>query len=693
MATTETNGFLRVISPDELNRRDEAEIRAAQEAENGPKEDHSQLVGHIRREFRNAKDARYKSGVSKRLIEALRTYRSEYSPEKLKDITAFGGSTAFSRITATKCRAATAILRDLFLSASDEPWILEPTPVPTIPDDMSQLMSQFLAAELAMLSQNGTPVTEQMIEERMQFLSDQAKLASLNKASEDAKKSTKQLNDIFVEGGYYKAMREFLIDLPIFPLACIKGPIVKNVAKTRWVDGKAQITYEPKMHWSRVSPLDLYFSPDAGDVKQSYVIEHVKFSQQDLAALVGVPGYREEAIRAALEEWDGARQSQDWRDWFETEREDLESRDNWGTRGGLIDAIEFHGVVPARMLGEYGVIEKKEKYDATELYMVDAWVVDSHLLKVQLNPALTMVPPYYISSFEKIPGSLYGYGLVDILGDIQNVCNAAMRNLVNNMSMSSGPQVVINTDRLAPGETGNDLYPWKRWKVADHPDGNKSLPPISFFQPQSNASELMGIYEKFSQMADEASALPRYISGGTAGGAGRTASGLAMLMDNASKVMQNVAANVDDDILDPSVSRLYEMVMLTQGDKQILRGDESIQVRGVTVAVQRETDRMRRLEFLQFTMNPQDMQIIGMEGRAEILRELTDDLGMDGKKIVPSATELKQKQMQQQQMMKQLQAMEMANGEGNMLPSPERARNPDMEARRSQENVTRGVVQ
>jgi len=411
---------------------------------------------------------------------------------------------------------------------------------------------------------------------------------------------------------------------------------------------------------------------------------------------VGVPGFREEAIRQALEDFDAVRQSQEWRDWFEAEREDLEDRDFWTTRGQLIDAIEFHGVVPAEMLAESDVIPKKEgedgqpaKYDATEMYMVDAWVVDGHVLKVQLNPALTMVPPYYLSSFEKMPGSLYGYGLVDILEDIQSVCNASMRNIVNNMSMSSGPQVVINDDRLAPNETGNEMFPWKRWHTVDNPDGNKSLPPVSFFQPQSNVQELMGIYEKFSTMADEASALPRYMTGGQAGGAGRTASGLAMLMDNASKVMQNVAANIDDDILDPSVTRLYEMVMLTQGDAKLIRGDESIQVRGVTVAVQRETDRMRKLEFLQMTANPVDLEILGVEGRAEVLREISSDLGMDGKKIVPSGTELKQQQTAKQQaMMAQEQAAIAAQS-----PAPQEARSPAMQAREPQENVTRGIVQ
>ena len=87
------------------------------------------------------------------------------------------------------------------------------------------------------------------------------------------------------------------------------------------------------------------------------------------------------------------------------------------------------------------------------------------------------------------------------------------------------------------------------------------------------------------------------------GGAGRTASGLAMLMGNAAKILQTVAANIDNDVIKEVINALYDMVMLTD-TTGLLRGDESIKVLGVQVAMQRETQRQRQLEFLQITANP-----------------------------------------------------------------------------------------
>ncbi len=113
-----------------------------------------------------------------------------------------------------------------------------------------------------------------------------------------------------------------------------------------------------------------------------------------------------------------------------------------------------------------------------------------------------------------------------------------------------------------------------------------------------------------------------------------------MLMGNAAKILQTVAANIDNDVVEPVVTDLYDMIMLTD-QTGMLRGDESIVVLGVNVAMQRETQRQRQLEFLQITANPMDMQIMGVRGRANVLRPVADGIGLDGETIVPPDEEIK----------------------------------------------------
>ena len=146
------------------------------------------------------------------------------------------------------------------------------------------------------------------------------------------------------------------------------------------------------------------------------------------------------------------------------------------------------------------------------------------------------------------------------------------------------------------------------------------------------------------------------------GGAGRTSSGLSMLMSNANRSMTSIAASVDN-VLECVIQKLYDLILLATGD-EYLRGDENIQVKGATYAQTKETDRMRMIEFLQMTMNPIDTQIMGLPGRATLLKRVSDTLGLDGDDIVPTPEEMAA-QAQQAQLQQQEQA---ANGQEAVPP-------------------------
>src|ERR1019366_2674869 len=137
-------------------------------------------------------------------------------------------------------------------------------------------------------------------------------------------------------------------------------------------------------------------------------------------------------------------------------------------------------------------------------------------------------------------------------------------------------------------------------------------------------------------------------SGGGGGGAGRTASGMAMLMGNASKILQTVSANIDRDVIEPALLQLSDLVLLTD-TSGILTGEESISVLGVNVAIQRETIRQRQLEYLQATMNPTDMKIMGISGRGKVLRAVSQTIGLNGEEVVPADDQLEKLQQAQQE--------------------------------------------
>lgn len=655
MANVENSfGRLRVVSggelEEQLQKEDRERFEAQQEAERGGEDlAMSNLASHIRTQWERMRRHRNSaSGWTDRLMVSLRAFNGEYEPSKLAEIRRFGGSEVYARIIAMKCRGASSLLRDVFLTP-DRSWGINPPADPDVPIEIIQKITELIHSEVQAMRMEGVEIPPSAIRDRTNQLMEAARNAEKKQARMRAKAAQDKIDEILETGGFYRALAEFIVDLPLFPFAAMKGPIVKIVPKVKWENGQAVNVSEPRLIWQRVSPFDLWWTPGASDIEDAEVIERTRITRTDLNDLLDLPGYNHEAIRQALEEY-GRGGYNETPDTSDSERAEYENRENpMVNESGMITCLEYHGNVQGQILVEHG-LDPNLISDPMRDYMVQAYIVGRHVIKVQLSPSPRKRHPYFITSFEKVPGTPVGNGLPDILSDIQEVANATLRALVNNMSISSGPQVVVRDDLISAGTDGEELYPWKRWHITgDDMQAGQTMKPIDFFQPQSNAQELLGVYTKFGEIADELSAIPRHMSGANPGsGAGRTASGLAMLMGNASKILQTVAANIDRDVMEPALLMLYDMLMLTD-DTGILNGDENIRVMGVNVAVQRETQRVRQLEFLQITANPIDAQIIGIPGRAKVLRSISSEIGLDGEGIVPPDDEIAASMAQAQQ--------------------------------------------
>ncbi len=270
--------------------------------------------------------------------------------------------------------------------------------------------------------------------------------------------------------------------------------------------------------------------------------------------------------------------------------------------------------------------------------------------------------PFSVTSLVKIPGTVWGEGLGEQLRDVSQVCNASARSLVNNMALASGPMVGIDSSRLPAGEKITSMHPWKIFQFLRDMVGGQGK-PIEFFQPQSNATELQAVFEKFSTLADEYSNIPRYMLGDNAvGGAGRTAAGLSMLMNAANKGIKNVANNIDTDLIVPTVERLYFALMLNDPDKSI-KGDLQIVARGASGLMMKELLNQRRIEFLKEIPILSEMGIVKPEGIAALAREIVKGLEMPQDQIIPSDDEIRSMQMARQQAEAEAQAQEQADAE------------------------------
>ena len=633
---------LRVVSNEGIDAAEAARVAAQNTASNAQ---YVGLQGFIRNEWdmmRRHRDTAV--GWSERLIQALRAFNGIYDPQKLAEIRKFGGSEVYARLIAAKCRGASSLLRDVYLGA-DRAWGLEPEADPEVPAEVQQAISTLIQSELQQAASIGMQITPQQIKDRLWGLMSKARIAAKKSAEEKTTLAEDKLDELLTEGNFYGALADCIVDVPLFPYVCLKGPSVRMVFEVDWSQGRPLMKRKPKLWWERISPFDVYWTPGAADIEDASIVERTRLTRNDLNDLLDVEGYDHAAIRQVLENYGSGGLSMDW-DMAEAPRAQLESReDPWFNQSRMISCLQYTGNVQGKMLLEHG-FTSADIPDPIRDYAIEAWMIGQYLIKVQLGVSPRRRHKYYISSWEKVPGTPVGNAIPDQISDLQEVCNAAMRSLVNNLSIASGPQVVVNEERLAGLETGEDLYPWKRWRVTNPLLTGSTEKPVDFFQPQSNANELLGVFKAVYDLSDDVSAIPRYLSGNSpGGGAGRTASGLAMLMGNASKILQTVCANIDRDIMNPALTGLLDLVLLTD-QSGMLTGTESVTSKGVAVAMQRETMRARQLEFLQLTANPIDMQIMGPKGRAAVLRSVSTTIGMPGEEIVPTDEELQQQQQQ-----------------------------------------------
>ena len=192
------------------------------------------------------------NGWSNRLVAALRTFNGEYDSSKLMEIRKFGGSDIYARLIAGKCRGATSLLRDIYVNV-DKPWALQPTPDPILPEDIVADVTNLVQVEIGTMTRLGQPPDPGMIRDRTAALMLAARRAAIKKARIQADVSFSKLDDILVEGGFYDALDEGLVDIALFPFMVIKGPVVRITPQVTWVDGKAQVVDKPKMFWNRVS--------------------------------------------------------------------------------------------------------------------------------------------------------------------------------------------------------------------------------------------------------------------------------------------------------------------------------------------------------------------------------------------------------------------------------------------------------
>lgn len=612
----------------------------------------SGLAAHVQSRWEDARRVK-EMGVAARLEDCARRRSGEYSPSKLAQIKEFGGSTIFMNLTNVKCRAIESWLQDIMCPAGDKPWGFKPSPRADIPPHIANAIQQEMAMQAQQMTQQFQGVAPMSaILERARHIEEAAHRMIQKEALERARAMERTVGDQLADGGWAAAFHEFLYDITTYPTGIVKAPVLRAKRVMTW--GQEQDEAGSTLSWTpvvervvrpeveRCSPFDIFPGPGVVHPDDGDMFEVHRFSRRDIESFIGVEGYDENAVRQVLSEY-GSGGLKSWL-WTVTDERDAVDPDNVSSTEKntetTIDALEMWGSVQGKMLLDWG-LEESEVPDPEGEYDVCVWMVGSYVIKAMLNPDPLGKKPYHCASFESVPGSFWGRSPCEIIADVQDMCNACARAMDNNMSLASGPQVEVNVDRTTDGEDIFDIFPLKVWPTTnDLTTSAGGAPAVRFFQPESNAGPLLQVFQFYSKLADDYLAIPSYAYGSSMnlGGAGRTSSGLNMLMGNAAKGVRNLIANIDT-VIQGVITGFYSHNM-RYGDDESVKGDLQPVALGSSSMLARQQQKESRIALLQASANPVDVQIFGAKGRAKLWAEVLRGSSIDPEDFLPQDDKL-----------------------------------------------------
>ncbi len=612
------------------------------------------LVAHLQDGWAKARDNKDK-GVRTILDDCKYKRNNTYSPTELSKISS--GSRAFNPITSRKCVSAEATVLDM-VGNSKPPYDFSATPLPEISDEtIDQITAEVSKDFMERLEEDPSLQPTDAFE--------QAELAHklyseeiMEESKEAYKRMKKRMDDQLHHGNFVDAFKEFSYDIVTYPAGILKHEII-NKKTTKWKDNNLVTEVSPIHSWKRVSPFLFYPSPNMKKIGDGDTYELVRFKRKDLSMLRTNKGYRKDAIERILDTYGsiGVNAFEDHSQSMMV-RTETERQDGMRDSGNVIfDAIEFWGSVSGEVLQGWGIKGIKDKY---EEYDISAIMVAEEVIRVVLNPNREGNKPYYVASYDPSPDSIWGQGIPQKIKDSQEISNTIRRNTINNINLSSGPQVVVNTSLLDP-KSGSftTIRPFKVWMMRSTGTNQRvsASDAFSFIDVPNIVPQLMGAEQYYAAQADEDSGVTRIAEGhleGSSHTAASTATGATLLNENANRMSRKVMSGIDKNVIKPLIRDLYMFNMMDEKVPNVEKFDADIVVYGaLNVNVKQELNVRREKFLLLILQNYASLQnVYPPEKLMVLLREIAGNLELPVDKVVPSQHEMegKKEQAVQQQM-------------------------------------------
>lgn len=443
-----------------------------------------------------------------------------------------------------------------------------------------------------------------------------------------ARKMEKQILDDLAESKAHTEVRRVVHEMCLLGTGIMKGPFNVNKEIPRWVaNEEGERVYDPiirkSFRSSHVSVWNTYPDPSANKPEDmQWLIERHRMNTNQLAELTDRPHFNSKAIDRLLEEG-GNYVYKDFEASLEPDHQQPESLSD------VYEVLEYWGYLDKKMLREYNLPTEGLTGNRAQ---VNVWISGTEVLRVVVNPFLPQRIPYYVVPYEVNPWSLWGTGVPESMEDSQKLMNGFMRMAVDNLALAGNLVFDVDESMLEPGQN-MEIYPGKIFRHRSGGQG-QSINALTF---PNVAPSNMDMFRQIRQIADEETGIPSFAHGQTGiTSPTRTASGMSMLLQNASLNIKTVIRNIDDYLLAPLGQAYFATRMQFGGNNFNIEGDLEVKATGSSSLQAKETRSTQLNTFLQLSAQPALAPMIKIP---TLLKELALTLSMDPEEIINSPEE------------------------------------------------------
>lgn len=573
-------------------------------------------------------------------LDAKRQFRGVYSPEVLAKMHP-KRSKANIRLTRTKVKTVDSRLSDFLEPANGERnWGIKPTPIAEFSENQINAIVEMV---LQQTGQVPTPEEVQLIVQKS--------------AVEKAEKMERVIEDQLASLRYRSIMKEVRHSGNLYGTGILKGPMMNIKSDYSYAmdsesgDWSMQRKDTLTPFIEAVSIWDIFPDLSATTIEDcNYIIQRHKMSKHKLLQLAKRSDFDNDVI------YDYIKSAIDGD--FEEQHYDIELQTLGGTystqestkNSNKYEVLEFWGYLDANDLERVGADIPEDKKGATQLAAC-VWVIGNYVIKACLTPIEGVKWPYYFYYYDKDETSIFGEGIASIMKDVQELINASFRGMLDNAAISAGPQIEANLDLLGDDEDPTEIYPFKVW-LRSGQGADATAPAINVHTMPSYTNNFIQMNEAFEKYGDEVTTIPRYMWGDNPGsGAGRTASGLSMMLGSANITIKDQVKNFDDGITKPFITAMYHWNMQFNPDSTI-KGDYDIIAKGSSSLIAKEVYANSLMQFANIITNPNYAELAKP---ANVLKSIVDVLDLEEKDLIKTEPEIQAEQQRKAAEQQQLQ--------------------------------------